>query len=124
MTRITTTIMVFLIILNGVSTVMIGSGLADDLGMQLGTGADETVAETQQNASAGFSANQGGGSTLFGLFVSAMGTFNDLIGIVFSAPQMFLNLGFPSWIVLPFFGPMYAVATLELIYVATGRDTV
>jgi len=124
MTRITTTILVFLVLMNGVTAVMAGSGLSDDLGVTIDPGGDSAVNESVSEAQSGFSPGGGGLSTLFGLFTSAMGFLQSLVTSVFAAPQMFINLGFPSWIVGPVFTPMYVVAALEFVYVATGRDLV
>lgn len=121
MTRITSTILIFLVLTNGAVTVMTGSGLSDDLGVELAPGVDKAVDEVIENAKEGFAPNNGLGDTLFAMFAAAMGTFKVLIQGVFSMPQMFINLGFPDWIVYPFFAPMYIIATLEMIYAATGR---
>lgn len=121
MTRITSTILIFLVLTNGAVTVMAGSGLSEDLGVQLAPGVEKAVTEVENNAKDGFTASEGLGDTLFSMFAAAMGTFKVLIEGVFAMPQMFLNLGFPEWIVWPFFTPMYIVSTLELIYAATGR---
>lgn len=124
MTRITSTLLIFMILANGSITVMEGSGLSDDLGVTLAPGVDKAMDNVLENAKKGFSASEGLGDTLFSLFAAAMGTFNLLIQGVFSLPQMFLNLGFPEWAVLPLFAPMYVVSTLELIYAASGRSLI
>jgi hypothetical protein len=124
MTRITSTILIFMVILNGGVTVMEGSGLSEDVGVVLAPGVNDAVDKTIQNAKDGFTASEGLGDTLFSLFAAAMGTFEILITGVFSLPSMMLNLGFPSWIVIPFFAPMYIVATLELVYAASGRNLI
>ncbi len=121
MSRITSTLLIFLILTNGAVTVMEGSGLSDDLGVELAPGVDKAVDDVVKNAEDGFTASEGLGDTLFSLFAAAMGTFKILIEGVFSMPQMFLNLGFPGWIVWPLFAPVYVISTLEFIYAATGR---
>jgi hypothetical protein len=124
MTRITSTILVFLIIINGATTVMVGSGFADDIGVSPGPASQDEINQSIADAKQGFNPSGGGLSTLFGLFVSAMSLFEELFQVAFAAPAMFMNMGFPSWIVTPFFAPLYLVSTLELVYVATGRDMV
>jgi hypothetical protein len=47
-----------------------------------------------------------------------------MITAVGAAPTLFLNVGFPPYIVLPLFAPIYVISTLELVYVGTGRDLV
>lgn len=124
MTRITSTVLIIIVLLNGSVSIMQASGLSDDLGVTLAPGIEENMDEVIQNAKDGFSASEGLGDTLFSLFSAAMSTFNLLIEGVFAAPAMMINIGFPSWIVVPIFAPMYIVSTLELIYVASGRQTV
>lgn len=121
MTRITSTLLVFMILANGGITVMEGSGLSDDLGVTLAPGVDNAIDQVLSDAKDGFTASEGLGDTLFSLFSAGMGTFNVLIQGVFALPQMMMNLGFPEWIVMPFFAPMYVISVLELIYMATGR---
>lgn len=124
MTRVTSTILIFLIILNGTVTVMQGSGLSEDIGVTLAPGVDKAINKAVGQAKDGFSASEGLGDTLFSLFVAAMSTVSALFNSVFAAPTMFTNLGFPSWFVWPVFTPMYLISTLELIYVATGRGMI
>lgn len=124
MTRITTTLLMMLILLNGSVVVMEGSGLTDDIGVTLSPGVDKAVDDTLEDAKRGFSSNAGAGDTLIALFGSAVGAFNIFIHGVFSLPDMFLNLGFPEWIVFPLFAPVYLLSALELAYAATGRDLV
>lgn len=124
MTRITSTVLVFLILTNGAVTIMEGSGLSEDLDVQLAPGVDNAMDEVVSNAKAGFSPDTGPGDTLFALFAAGKGTFKVLIQGVFSMPSMFLNLGFPEWFVVPLFAPMYVIATLEFIYAAAGRKLV
>lgn len=124
MTRITTTILIVMVLLNGTVTVMEGSGLSEDIGVTLAPGVSESIDDVIKNAKDGFTASEGLGDTLFSLFAAAGGTFRVLISGVFSLPAMFLNLGFPSWMVLPIFAPMYIVSTLEIIFAFTGRDMI
>lgn len=124
MTRISTTIMVFLILLNSSAAMMEASGLYDDLGVKDTPGAAGEINQTVDDAKEGFSPSQGPISTLFGMFVSALKSFEVLIQIVFAGPSMFMNLGFPAWIVTPIFAPMYLIVVLEFIYVAAGRDLI
>lgn len=124
MTRITSTVLIFLLLLNGTIGIMSASGLSEDIGIDLAPGVDDAMDSVISNARDGFTASEGLGDTLFSLFAAAMSTFNVLIQGVFAAPQMFINVGFPSWIVVPFFVPMYVVATLELVYAASGRSLI
>jgi hypothetical protein len=103
---------------------MSASGLNDDLGVQLAPGISESMDEAVDQLREGFSPSAGVADTLFSLFIAATQVFNITINAITAVPKMFLNLGFPEWIVVPLFVPMYAISTFELIYVATGRDLV
>jgi len=122
--RITTTALVFLILLNGAVGIMEASGLADDMGVTLAPGVDTAMEDTIDNAKQGFSANGGFGATLFGLIAASISLTNTIVSGVFAFPTFVLNIGVPAWIVAPLFAPMYVVAVFEIIFVATGRDLV
>lgn len=124
MTRITTTIVVFMILLNGSVTIMSASGLSEDLGVSLAPGVESSMDKLVSDMKKGFSPNAGLGETLFTLFVGALRLFRVIVEGLYAAPSMFLNLGFPSWLVIPLFAPLYMLSTLELVYVATGRNTI
>lgn len=121
MTRITTTLLVFLILSNGTVTIMEGSGLNDDLGVELAPGISDQVEELTRLASDGFQANEGLGDTLFTLFAAGYSLIALFAQSIFALPTMFLNLGFPAWFVIPLTGPLYLISTLEVLYAATGR---
>lgn len=124
MTRVTSTILVILILMNGTVTVMEGSGLASDLGVELAPGVSETMNDIVETAKEGFEVGAGLGETLFSLFAAGLGVMRLVFETTFAAPQMFLNLGFPQWFVVPVFAPVYVIGLLELVYAATGRDLV
>lgn len=124
MTRVTSTILVVLILMNSSVTIMEGSGLASDLGVELAPGVKDTMDDIVENAKQGFSVSGGLGETLFSLFAAGLGVMRLVVETTFVAPQMFLNLGFPSWFVVPVFAPAYVIGLLELVYAATGRDLV
>lgn len=121
MTRVTTTILVVLVLMNGTVAIMEGSGLSDDLGVELAPGISESVNDAIETAQSGLDADAGLGETLVALILSSLRLFEALITSVFSAPQAMVNLGFPPWIVYPITGPMYIIAALEFIFVAIGR---
>jgi hypothetical protein len=124
MTRITTTLLVVLLLMNGSATVMAASGLSEDLGVELAPGISDTMDSTIDQLKAGFSPSAGVGDTLFALFVAGLGIMGIVVDAVTATPTMLLNLGFPAWIVFPLFAPIYAISVFELVYVATGRDMV
>ena len=124
MTRITTTVLVMLLLMNGTVTVMASSGMNEDLGVELAPGISEAMDSAVTELREGFSPSAGVGDTLFSLFIAGLQVMNIIVSSITAAPTLFTNLGFPSWIVMPLFIPMYAVSTMELIYAATGRDLV
>jgi len=121
MTRITTTLLVFLILSNGAITIMESSGLSDDLGVTLAPGVNEEVENLINIADSGFSASEGTGDTLFTLFSAGFSLVSLFMQSIWALPNMLLNVGFPVWIVVPLTGPLYLITTLEVLYVATGR---
>lgn len=124
MTRITTTVFIFLILMNGSVSVMAASGLQDDLGVSLAPGISEAMDNAVSELKNGFAPSAGVADTLFTLFIAAVQVLNVVINAITAAPVMFVNLGFPGWIVYPITVPIYVISTFELIYVATGRDLV
>jgi len=124
MTRVTTTLLVFLVLSNGAITVMEGSGLSDDIGVTLAPGVSDEVGELTAQAKDGFSASEGIGDTLFALFAAAFTLVSIFVQSLWALPSMLLNVGFPVWIVVPLTTPLYLIATLEVLYAATGRRMV
>lgn len=124
MTRITTTLLVFLILSNGAVTIMEGSGLSEDLGISIAPGISGEVNELTTLAKDGFQSSEGLGDTLFTLFAAAYSLVSLFMQSLWALPTMFLNMGFPAWIVVPLTAPLYLISTLEVLYVASGRQMV
>lgn len=122
MARATTTILVIVVLMNGAAGIMVESGVSGDLGVQMNPGGQDEVDNANETAQENFEPG-GGLSTLINLFVSVGQTFATIISSIFVAPLMFMNLGFPSWIVVPIFAPMYIIATLEIVSIVSGRRT-
>jgi len=121
-TRVTTTILIALILMNGTVGIMEASGLSEDLGVQFAPGVGDSVENATDRAKDGFQAGEGGGETLFGLFLSGVSLISALIDTIFAAPTLLINLGFPEWLVYPLVAPLYVISALEIMFVATGRD--
>lgn len=122
MTRITTTLLVMVLLLNGAVGVMEASGLANDLGVEFAPGVSDAVQDIKTDAQAGFSVSGGMGETLFSLFASGLGVFKLAVEVVFALPQLLRNLGIPGYVVTFVMVPVYVISLLEFAYVATGRD--
>lgn len=122
MSRISTNILIILVLINGSIGIADASGLSEDAGVHLDTGVGDTLDKSIEHAKESFSPGSGGGETLYNLFWSAWNFFKTLIVATYSAPSLFINLGFPEWFVIPIFAPLYIIAVLDLIYAAAGRD--
>lgn len=122
MARITTTIVVLLLLANGTVTVMSGSGLNDDLGVELAPGISDSMDDLVDEMKNGFNPEVNVVESFVSLALAATKVFEVVVSSLFAAPTMFLNLGFPDWIVVPLFAPAYLLSTLELVFLATGRS--
>jgi hypothetical protein len=122
MTRVTSTILIAVILMNGTVGIMASSGLQEDIGVQLAPGVSDSVDQSVDKAKSGLNADAGIGETLVSVILSGLLLFKGIIVGVFAAPTMFVNLGFPAWVVAPIAAPLYVIATLEFIFIATGRD--
>lgn len=121
MSRIAATAVVFLLLLNGMSTAMTASGLSDDLGVELNPGAEKTMEEITSHAKDGFDPNANIVESFVGVSLAALNTVKLVVqGMTTAAPVMFMNLGFPEWFVAPVFAPMYLLAMFYFIYIVTG----
>lgn len=121
MARITTTIVVLLLLANGTVTVMSGSGLTEDLGVELAPGISDSMDDLVSSMKEGFDPDVNVVESFVSIAIAASKTFKIIISGLFAAPTMFMNLGFPDWIVVPLFAPAYLLSTLELAFLAAGR---
>lgn len=118
--RPTTVILIVVIFTNAGAGAFVASGAAADWGVQPNPGGDQAVEQANSTAS-NLDASGGFGSTLFGLFVSVGGWFNELSNAIFAAPTMAANLGVPAWLNTFIFAPLYILATIDIAYILTGR---
>jgi hypothetical protein len=123
MSRITTTIFIAMLLLNGSATIMASSGLNDDLGVELAPGISDTAESAVEDLRDAFDPSRGLGSTLFSMFLAGLGVIEIVVRSLGALPTMLTNL-LPPYIVLPLITPLYAISVFELVYVATGRDLV
>lgn len=124
MTRITSTILVVMILANGSVTIMSASGLSEDIGVEVAPGVSDAMDDVVTEMKKGFSPNIGVIESLISMFVAGLRLFQVVVEGVFAAPSMLMNLGFPEWFVIPISAPLYLISTLELLFIATGRDMV
>jgi len=128
MTRITTTVLIMMVLLNGSATIMEASGLNDDLGVEIRTGVDEKMGEIVNETNGAFDPNINVVESFISLSVAAINVFGLIIEGVFAAPTLMINiLGGSSLVetaVTVFMAPLYIIATLEIIAIAIGNPTV
>lgn len=124
MTRITSTILVFMILLNGATTIAEASGLAEDTGVSLAPGVDDAMDKVIDEMKDGFSPDVSVIESLISMVAAGLNLFKVVVEGLYAAPQMFVNFGFPDYIVVAFFAPAYLISTLELMFIATGRSQV
>lgn len=128
MTRITSTILVMMILLNGTTTVMEASGLSEDLGVTLAPGVSDAMDNVITEMKKGFSPNVNIIESFISLALAGLRLFQVVVEGLYAAPTMFINLlgggSFVEAAVTVLFAPAYLISTLELLFIATGRDTV
>lgn len=128
MTRITSTILVMMLLMNGTATIMEVSGLSDDLGVQIETGVDDAMDRLVNDMQRGFSPNINIIESFVSLALASVRVFEILVNAVYVAPTLMMNIlgggELVNLIVTVFMAPMYLISTLEIVFLATGRDTV
>lgn len=128
MTRITSTILALMLLMNGGAAVMEVSGLSEDIGINIETGIDQQMQQFTQDMKNGFNPNVNIIESFVSLALAAVRVFFILVEAVYAAPNLAMNLLGGGATVNAFVGmvslPLYMVATLELLYMATGRDAV
>lgn len=113
-------LVIILFLLNASAGLMVASGYAADIGIDLDPGADDELDkanETAQNIQTGSSI----GETLFGALAAAAKTVTTIFTVIFIAPLMFNNLGVPTWLTAFVFAPMYIIVGIDVLQVLTGR---
>jgi hypothetical protein len=88
---------VFFLVMNLWSGVLIGTGAASDIGLdgKLTTGGGEDV-ENAQDATNKIDTGAPTGQTLFGLYNVLAGTLGQIRQVAFGGPAMLYNLGVPG----------------------------
>lgn len=128
MTRITTTILVFTILLNGSATIMDVSGLSDDLGVEMETGVSDEVQESIERVQDAFNPNIGSLQSLISLSLAALNVIEIVIEGVLAAPTLLINIlggsTLVETVVTVFFAPVYVISTLEMIAMIGVGETV
>lgn len=128
MTRITSTILVFMLLANGTVTVMAASGLSEDIGVELAPGVSDQMETVTEQMKKGFSPNINIVESFISMALAGLNILTVLVTGLWALPTMMINLfggsGLVATIVTALFAPMYMLATLEMVYMATGRDMI
>lgn len=113
-------IVVILFLLNASAGLLVASGFAGDIGIDIDPGADDEIDAAEspaQNVSTGSSISQ----TLFGSLAAGAKTARSIFTVIFIAPIMFQNLGVPTWVTTFVFAPMYILVGVDILQILTGR---
>lgn len=128
MTRITSTVLVMLLLMNGTATIMEASGLSEDLGVQINTGVDDAMDSLVNDMQRGFSPNVNIIESFVSLALAGVRVFQILVSAVYTAPVLMINIlgggSFVTTVVTVIMAPLYMISTLEILYMATGNDAV
>lgn len=119
--RISTKLVIFLMLMNAAAGMMVASGVAEDLNIQPNPGGDTRVNETKQNASQ-VKAGGGLGSTLFTMYSTVADTLDSIYTLAFYGPEMLENLGVPGFLTDMFNGVLTVIVGADIVYALTGRD--
>lgn len=112
-------VVIFLIFLNAVPALLIGSGVADNMGVDPAL-ADAGV-EDKQKQMKKTDISGGLAGTLFQLYQSVTGPVRAVMQIFFAGPLMFASLGIPIWLTDFVFAPQYLIVGGTIIYMLAGR---
>ncbi|UIP01699.1 hypothetical protein Hbl1158_16990 (plasmid) [Halobaculum sp. CBA1158] len=117
--RISTQLAVFFIAFNLFGGMMVGMGVAGDLGLNLETGSPDEIEQATEKDDVGLGNSVGG--TLFGMY----NTLTDQVGIIVNtiAPGFaMLKLFLPNAIVDPFAALAGVFVIVDLLSYARGTD--
>lgn len=111
--RVTTTVVIFFILLNAFVGVIGQAGLDDSWGTQPQTGEPDALTQAQQESDR-VQPSGGGLSTLFGLIVSLGSSLGTIFGAALPAVSMFADLGVPTWFLGYATAPLAIIAAVEI----------
>lgn len=125
MARITTTLMILLVLSNGAATIMAVSGLSDDLGVQLAPGISQQANSMVEEMQAGFQPDTTVAESLILVAIGVGRLFNILVSGLTALPTMLINLGgggvVVTTIVTMLMIPAYIIGTIEMALLILGR---
>jgi len=128
MSRITTVVLITVLLLNGGVTIMEASGYSDDIGVELNTGVDESMENTVAELKKGFSPDVTIVESFISLAIAGLNVFQLVVEGALAAPTAIINILGGSQIVEvtvgAFAAVLYVVSTLEILSIALGNRTV
>lgn len=128
MTRITSTILAVMLLMNGGAAVMEVSGLSEDIGINIETGIDQQMDQFVDDMKKGFNPNVNIIESFISLALAGLRVFFILVEALYAAPTLMMNLlggsATVNAIVAMVMAPLYMISTLEMLYMASGRSAV
>lgn len=128
MTRITTTVFIMLVLMNGSATIMDVSGLSEDLGVEIETGVDDRISEAVDELRNGFSPNANIVESFVGLAIAGGRVFLAVVEGIVAAPTLMINIlgggELVTTVVTVVMAPLYVISTLELLTIVIGNETI
>lgn len=121
MGRASTQIVIVLVLMTAASNAIMASGVGAALGVAPTTGAQGEIDDVQDSADS-IQPSQGPTETLFSLYNSVTGVFNNIYGVIFAAPLMLINIGVPTWLTTFLFAPAVVIVAADIAHLLTGRD--
>lgn len=113
-------VVIFLLFLNAVPSLLLASGVAEDMGIDPSISGGDAIGEANSELR-NIEPSGGFAGTLFQLYTSVTGPIKILLEVVVGGPLMFISLGVPGWLVDFVFAPQYVVVGGAIIYSLSGR---
>lgn len=121
MRRISTAALLYFMLLNATAVVLDNVGFTEEMGVSVNLTTTQHLKDAEKAVDS-FSLEGGFLETLFGIYDAAYSTMAAVLTSIYAGPQMLLDLGLPSAIVLPFTGVLVMIIGLDVIYYASGRE--
>lgn len=118
--RPSTLVVIFLIMMNASTGLAVASGFANDAGVQPEACGFDAL-DDLENSVQQVTANNGLGSTLFGVFAAISSSFKSIWQTATAAPSMMQCIGVPAYITTFVFAPLYLITAVDFAYAMSGR---
>lgn len=118
-----TSVLVFLVLLNSSAVFAGGLPVTDDLGYEPTVGGDSQIDQAQQ-AGREIQSDRSSLDQFVGGIIAAAQTLTTMFGVVIAGPLMLTNLGVPAPLVTFLAAPLYIFVGLDILHVLSGRDII